>query len=81
MITPTDLRKRILEHPFQPFRVRLKDGRSFDIHDPAWNLVADAILLIGVAPDDDPQSGLPGRHEWVNYELISKIEPLTQSSF
>ena len=76
MITAADIRERILEHPFQPFRVCLTDGRSFDIHDPSWNLAADAILLIGVPPDDDPQSSLPDRHEWVDYRLIAKVEPL-----
>jgi hypothetical protein len=77
MVTPADIRKRILEHPFQPFRVYLTDGRSFDIHDPAWNLVADVILLIGVAPDDDPRSRIPERHERIDYRLIARVEPLT----
>jgi hypothetical protein len=80
MVTPADMRKRILERPFQPFRVCLTDGRRFDIHHPTWNLVADAILLIGVAPDDDPRSRLPDRHEWVDYRLIARVEPLTAAS-
>ncbi len=80
MITAADLRKRILERPFQPFRVYLTDGRCFDIREPTWNLVADAILLIGVAPDDDPQSRVPERHERVDYELIARVEPLNAAN-
>ena len=77
MITAADMRKRSLERPFQPFRVYLTDGRRFDIHDPSWNLVAEAILLIGVAPDDDPRSRLPERHERVDYQLIDRVEVLS----
>ena len=77
MITAAEMRKRILERPFQPFRVHLTDGRRFDIHDPSWNLVGEAVFLIGVAPDDDPRSRLPERHERVDYQLIARVEPLT----
>jgi hypothetical protein len=80
MVTPADVRQRIMERPFHPFRVHLTDGRRFDIHDPTWNLVGEAILLIGVAPDDDPQSRLPERHERVDYQLISRVEPLAAAS-
>jgi hypothetical protein len=80
MVTAADLRKRILEHPFQPFRVHLTDGRRFDIHDPSWNLVGEGIFLIGVAPDDEPQSRLPDRHERIDYRLIAKVEPLIAAS-
>ena len=80
MITAADMRKRILERPFQPFRVYLKDGRHFDIHNPAWNLAADAIFLIGVAPEDDPGSRVAERHERVEYRLIDRVESLTAAS-
>ncbi len=77
MVTAADLRQRILERPFHPFRIHLTDGRSFDIHDPTWNLVAEAILLVGVAPDGDPCSRLPDRHERVEYQTIARVEPLS----
>lgn len=79
MVTANDIRQRILEHPFQPFRVYLKDGRQFDIVRPSWNLVGEPVLLIGVAPEDDPKARVPDRHEWVPYELIAKVEPLPAS--
>ena len=59
MITAADMRKHHLQRPFQPFRIYLTDGRFFDIHDPTWNLPADAIFLLGLAPDNDPRSRLP----------------------
>ncbi len=76
MIRASDMRQRILERPFRPFRVYLKDGRHFDIHDPTWNLVGEPVFLIGVAPEDDPRSSVPDRHERVPYELIDRVEPL-----
>ncbi len=75
MIRASDMRQRILEHPFRPFRVYLTDGRHFDIHDPTWNVVGEPVFLIGVAPDH-PRSRYPDRHEWVPYELIDKVEAL-----
>lgn len=78
MVTAADMRKRILERPFKPFRVYLTDGRSFDIHDPTWNLAAEAILLIGVAPEDDPHSRLPDWHERIDYQQIARVSDLKE---
>jgi hypothetical protein len=83
MVSAAELRKRILERilerPFQPFRIHLTDGRTFDVREPSWNLPAEAILLVGVAPNDDPQSRVPDRHERVEYQSISRVEPLIAS--
>lgn len=76
MITPQDMRRRILAHPFLPFRVYLTDGRHFDVHDPTWNVVGEPVFLIGVAPQDEPGSRFPDRHEWIPYRLIDKVEAL-----
>jgi hypothetical protein len=38
MVTALQLRERLNEQPFRPFRVTMSDGRVFDIpnHDAAW---------------------------------------------
>jgi hypothetical protein len=81
MITPEDLRRRIREHPFRPFRLRLTDGRHFDILDPTWHLALEPIFIVGLPPEDDPKSRFAGeRSEWVPYKIIDKIEPLPLST-
>jgi hypothetical protein len=38
MITPMELRERMQAQPFQPFRLCLTGGKTFDVtnHDMAW---------------------------------------------
>lgn len=76
MITPADMRQRIQERPFRPFRVYLKDGRQFDVPDPFWALVGEPILILGVRAKDDPQSHIPDHSVWVDYRLIDRVELL-----
>jgi hypothetical protein len=48
MITARNLRDRLNAQPFKPFRLRLSDGKSFDIinHDMAW--VKEGAIEIGI---------------------------------
>jgi hypothetical protein len=74
MVTPDELRRRKEEIPFRPFRIYLCDGRHFDIPDLTWYLVGEAIMKVGVAPEDDPKATVAERMEWVPYELVEKLE-------
>jgi len=51
MITAMQLRERLNEHPFRPFRITLSDGRSFDVpnHDVAF--VKRNSIEIGIGLD------------------------------
>ena len=62
--------------PFQPFRVRLTDGRSFDIVHPNLGLLGASVLIIGIPAPDDPKPIYGDRTEWVRLHLIDGIEPL-----
>ena len=76
MVTAGDIRMRVVERPFQPFRLILKDGRQFDVRDPTWNLVGEPVLLVGVGPREDVTATVPDRHEWIEYQLIDRVEAL-----
>jgi hypothetical protein len=76
MITAADVRQRIQERPFRPFRVYLKDGRQFDVPDPFWTLVGEPVLILGVAAKDEPPSHIPDHSVWVDYRLIDRVELL-----
>src|SRR5437016_5269391 len=47
-MTPEQLRQRLYEKPFQPFRVHLKDGRNYEIRHPNLGLAAEAVFIIGI---------------------------------
>jgi hypothetical protein len=76
MITANDMRQRIREQPFRPFRVYLTDGRHFDIPEPTWTLVGEPVIILGIASEDDPRQSVPERTEMVHYHLIDRVETL-----
>jgi hypothetical protein len=59
-------------------RIRLKDGRRYDIFHSDWTMAAEAILMIGLPPEDDPGSRFPDRHVWVRWPEVDGIEPLSE---
>lgn len=73
---PEELRQHLTREPFQPFRVRLKDGRSFDIPHPNLGLLGESVLIIGIPASDDPEPYYADRTEWVPLHQIDAIEPL-----
>ncbi len=47
-------RAHLFREPFQPFRVFLKDGRSYVIPHRNLALAAETRLIIGIPAPDDP---------------------------
>lgn len=72
-------REHLYRKPFQPFRVHVKDGRSFTIHHPNLAMAAEAILQIGIPAPDDPNPVFGERKVWVRWADVDAIEPLSQS--
>ena len=79
-MTCVEARQYLWREPFQPVRIRLKDGRTFPVLHPGFTLAAEAILIIGLPPADDPDSEIPDRSEWVQWPQVDSIEPLSQTS-
>jgi hypothetical protein len=77
IMTCEQARRYLWREPFQPVRIRLKDGRIFDIPDLGWTIAADAILMIGLPPEDNPGSRYPVRKVWVRWPEVASIEPLS----
>jgi hypothetical protein len=59
------LREHLYRQPFRPFRVRVSDGRSFDIRFPDLNLVGESVFVIGIPAPDDPLPRFYDRQAWV----------------
>jgi hypothetical protein len=77
---PEQLRERLYQEPFTPFRVRLKDGRHYDIHYPRLNLVGESVFIIGIPAPDDPHPRFYDHTEWVRLSLIDGLDSLPEST-
>jgi len=65
--------------PFQPFRVHVADGRTFEITRPRTNLLAQTFIKIGIA---DPEDSGPLSCDYTVYvplAQITQLEPLPVS--
>jgi hypothetical protein len=79
-MTCEEARKHLWREPFQPVRVRLSDGRTFDIVHPNLALAAEAMLLIGIPAPDDPDPWVADRQVWVQWAEVAGVEPLSPSA-
>jgi hypothetical protein len=70
-----EIRQLLRQRPFQPFRVRLSDGRTFDIHDPHMNMVTPWFFTIGI-PEVGVGDPYPEHLERVDWPLIQTVEML-----
>jgi hypothetical protein len=74
------LREWLKRQPFQPFRVHLTDGRTFEVRHPRTNLLGQTFIKIGVPEpnSDDPESC--DHTEYVPLAQITRLEPLSSAS-
>lgn len=52
---PEDIREFLQHKPFQPFRLTLTDGRTYEIRHPELAMVGRSAVAIGVPAPNDPQ--------------------------
>jgi hypothetical protein len=71
------LREWMYREPFQPFRLNLADGRTYDIRYPQMNIVGESVIAIGI-PELGPNPRFAEHHEWVDLRLITGIDPLPE---
>ncbi len=74
---PDDVRARLHAQPFQPFRIRLSNGITYDITHPDLVMVGRSALVIGTPAPDLP----PGVHGVaVSVSLLHVAELLSLTS-
>ncbi len=72
---PDDVREFLKRQPFQPFRLTLTDGRSYDILHPELALVGRSWVAVGLARPGNSE-GVADRLVTVSLPHIMQIEPL-----
>lgn len=53
IFTPDDVRTRLRERPFPPFRIVTSTGETYDIRHPDLVFVARRFLIVGLPSADD----------------------------
>ena len=77
---PQPLLQALGQRPFAPFRLHVSDGVSYVIKHPDLLWLGPGYAIIGLPPSV-PQAGLMiERHEVVDLEHITRLEPLVASS-
>ncbi|HKI35049.1 MAG TPA: hypothetical protein VKA46_24545 [Gemmataceae bacterium] len=62
------------DESFRPFRVTLKDGRTFEIKDPWLVIAPDDFFVIGIPMPEDPTSGIADHFVHADWSRITKVE-------
>jgi hypothetical protein len=71
-----DLYNILHRKPFAPFRVFVKDGRSFDVRQETHAIVGDEVFLVGI-PSLEVPGWVPHCAEHIDLDLIDRVEELT----
>ncbi len=72
---PEDFRAFLAKKPFQPFRITLTDGRTYEVRHPELAMVGRTSVVIGMAASDESE---PVYDRFVTVSLlhIMQMEPL-----
>lgn len=49
-----DIREFLQRRPFQPFRLTLTDGRTYDVRHPELAMVGRSTVAVGIPAPDEP---------------------------
>jgi hypothetical protein len=74
MMTPTKVLDYVKAEPFQPFRMHMASGRTYDVRHPEMIKVLKSYVLIFSAADASEE--LPDRSESVSLMLTESISLL-----
>lgn len=73
-MTLQTFREMLARRPFQPVRLTMSSGQSFEIRHPEMAMLTRSSLLIGVNVAED---GVPAEFKIVSLLHVTAIEPLT----
>jgi hypothetical protein len=78
---PEELKELLKAQPFVPLRIRMTDGRTFDIYHPDRVLVLRGRVDIGVAPDSGSEILERVEHcSLLHIVRVEEIPPVSHSA-
>jgi len=76
-MTVQTFREMLGRRPFQPVKIVLSSGQTYEIRHPEMALLTRTSLLVGV---DVAQDGVPAEFKILSLLHVTAIEPLTQKA-
>ena len=70
---PDDIRSHLRKQPFEPFRVFMSDGATYDVRHPELAAIRRTELVIGLDQSDEE---LPDRFAHCDPVHVDRIEPI-----
>jgi hypothetical protein len=77
-MSPSDVLRFTRKKPFEPFRIVVSDGSTYEIRHPEFCMVLQTSVIIGVP--GTPTGGIPESAEWIDARHIVKVIPLSPAS-
>lgn len=75
-MTVQDFRNLLSDRPFQPFRLVMSSGQSYDVRHPEMAFLSRTSIYVGVDVADD---GIPATYNICSLLHVTAIEPITSS--
>jgi hypothetical protein len=76
-MTVQTFREMLARRPFQPVRLTLSSGQSYDIRHPEMALLTRTSILIGTELAED---GVPAEFKIISLLHVTAIEPITSQA-
>ncbi len=76
-MTVQTFRNLLTARPFEPFRVVMSSGQSYEVRHPEMAFVTKTDLLVGIDIEDD---GVPAEFKICSLLHVTAVEPLKTAS-
>jgi hypothetical protein len=76
-MTVQTFREMLARRPFQPVKLTLSSGQSFEIRHPEMALLTRTTILIGT---DVAEDGVPQEFKIISLPQVASMEPLTSQA-
>ena len=76
-MTVQTFREMLARRPFQPVKVTLSSGQSYEFKHPEMAMLTRTSLLVGVEIADD---GVPAEFKILSLLHVTAVEPATQAA-
>lgn len=76
-MTVQTFRELLTQTPFQPFRLVMSSGQSYDVRHPEMAMLTKSDILVGI---DETDEGVPAEFKICSLLHVSAIEPISSSA-
>ena len=72
-MTYADLYRKLRDHPFKPFRIRLVNDKTYDIHEP-WMVIPGETSAVVVTQTHRDDKGFEIAEDWRTVSIAHMLE-------